>query len=41
MIHLKRQNDKEVKTEIIKEDKKLFENEKKIVRSRKKKGGKE
>lgn len=39
MIHLKRQNDKEVKTEIIKEDKKLFENEKKITRSRKKKGG--
>lgn len=39
MIHLKRQNDKEVKTEVIKEDKKLFENEKKIVRSRKKKGG--
>lgn len=39
MIHLKRHNDKEVKTEVIKEDKKLFENEKKIVRSRKKKGG--
>ena len=39
MIHLKRQNDKEVKTEVIKEDKKIFENEKKIVRSRKKKGG--
>ena len=39
MIHLKRQNDKEVKTEVMKDDKKLFENEKKIVRSRKKKGG--
>lgn len=39
MIHLKRQNNKEVKTEVIKEDKKLFENEKKIVRSKKKKGG--
>ena len=41
MIHLKRQNDKEVKTEVIKEDKKLFENEKKIRRTTKKKGGKE
>lgn len=41
MIHLKRKDKKEVKTEVIKKEEKLFANEKKIRRTTKKKGGKE